>query len=69
MHEQKNCPRCSQAFTCKAGSIALCDCSTLALGSQEREWIKEKFTGCLCRNCLEEIKNNYFILKDLPVPE
>jgi hypothetical protein len=56
MHEQKNCPRCGQAFTCKAGSITQCECSTLALTREEQAWIEERFNDCLCISCLKEIK-------------
>lgn len=58
-HEIKYCPRCNTPFECKVGSILLCQCSTVSLHPEERDYIQEKFDDCLCANCLKELKIEY----------
>ena len=58
-HEEKYCPRCDAAFECKPGNIGLCQCFGIAFNEEERQLLKEKFTDCLCINCLIEIKNEF----------
>ncbi len=58
-HEIKYCPRCNTPFECKVGSILLCQCSTISLNDDERDYIKQKFDDCLCVNCLKELKIEY----------
>jgi len=55
--EQKNCPRCIKAFECNAGNIGDCQCNVISLTAEERDFITEKYTDCLCRSCLLELKN------------
>lgn len=64
-HEQKNCPRCEARFECKVGSITECQCYGVELNNEERVFIEEHFgEDCLCRNCLRELKNQYFLFKE-----
>ena len=56
-HENKNCPRCNVQFECKEGSILLCQCQGLAFSDSERDYIRNTYTGCLCRSCLLAIKH------------
>lgn len=53
-HEEKRCPRCQGPFTCKAGSIELCQCRTVDLNATQRQHLAERFDDCLCANCLLE---------------
>jgi hypothetical protein len=57
--ENKTCPRCRHAFECRANDIAQCACYALQLGEQERVFIAHTYTGCLCVDCLKEIKAIY----------
>ncbi len=59
-HEEKQCPRCKAAFECKAGSIAFCQCSSIALSAEEREYIKAEYDVCLCLACLNEKKLEHY---------
>ncbi|ASZ14280.1 cysteine-rich CWC family protein [Chitinophaga pendula] len=58
-HETVSCPRCAATFECRVGSILRCQCQEVTLTIAERQHISEQFNGCLCANCLQEIKNNY----------
>ncbi|MCU7551732.1 cysteine-rich CWC family protein [Chitinophagaceae bacterium LB-8] len=64
IHEDKRCPRCSNVFECKAGSIAQCDCSKIVLSLEERAFIEDKYKDCLCLNCLKDLKNKYVFFKE-----
>lgn len=55
-HEQKNCPRCNKGFECNAGNISDCQCNDISLTAEEKALIQEKYTDCLCRSCLLELK-------------
>ncbi|MCH5718582.1 cysteine-rich CWC family protein [Niabella hibiscisoli] len=55
-HEKILLSACKQPFECKAGSIQLCHCSSVALTQTERAWISRQYTGCLCAGCLVLLK-------------
>jgi hypothetical protein len=63
-HEEKHCPRCNIVFECKAGSIALCQCSTIQLSVEERVYVESKFEDCLCVHCLQALQKEYLIFKE-----
>jgi hypothetical protein len=58
-HEQVHCPRCMKSFECKAGSILLCQCMTVTLDHDEREYIAKAYDGCLCADCMKHMKAAY----------
>ena len=62
-HELKNCCRCYASFECKAGSITECQCSQIQLTNEERIYIEDKFSDCLCLNCLAALQKEYAVLK------
>lgn len=53
-HEEKNCPRCNISFECKPGNVVHCQCYGIALTEKGRAVIEERYSDCLCRNCLHE---------------
>lgn len=63
-HEPKTCPRCGNAFECKAGDITQCQCYGIQLTTEERAFMEERYKDCLCRNCLLDLKNKYTIFKE-----
>ena len=63
-HEDKNCPRCNALFECKAGSIMLCQCSTIQLSAAERVYVESKFEDCLCINCLRYLQKEYELVNE-----
>ena len=64
MHEKKCCGRCDSVFECKAGTITQCQCYTVTLTLEERIYVEEKFSDCLCGNCLLAVKNEYAVFKE-----
>jgi hypothetical protein len=58
-HEEKICPRCSKKFECKVGSILLCQCTTVKLSEVEKDYISEKYSDCLCADCMKELRAEY----------
>lgn len=68
LHEQKNCPRCNQLFTCRVGDVCQCECSSVQLNSEVLTFIDFKYHDCLCLHCLQNLKNkyNFFIEKHFP---
>ena len=56
-HEVHNCPRCTKPFVCKVGDIAHCQCSNVQLTAEELEFIGRQFGGCLCVNCMLDMKH------------
>ena len=55
-HEEKNCPRCGQAFECKAGTIMQCQCYGVLLTGWQRARMEGQYADCLCRDCLLAIQ-------------
>ena len=58
-HELIECPACSQMFECKQGSITICQCSNIQLSREQLAYIAERWEGCLCLSCLEDIKQQW----------
>jgi hypothetical protein len=46
------CPACGQRFACGA-SLRGCWCSEVKLSDAARAELKQLYSGCLCRACLE----------------
>jgi hypothetical protein len=57
--EEKYCPRCNTAFECNAGSIHLCQCTTVTLNEYERDYMQLKYDDCLCADCMKEARAEY----------
>lgn len=58
-HEEKYCPRCKTQFECKVGSILLCQCTTVEISEEERNFIHRRYDDCLCAACMKELKGEY----------
>jgi hypothetical protein len=63
-HEIKNCPRCNKIFECKAGDITNCQCSNIKLSVEERAFIEDRYSDCLCADCLLQLKNGHALFKE-----
>jgi hypothetical protein len=55
-HETKTCGRCNEPFECKVGNILQCQCNGISLSDDEKKYLADNYTDCLCRNCLLAIK-------------
>jgi len=49
----ETCEACGKAFVCGA-AMAGCWCAEVKLSEAQREELKKKYPGCVCRECLEE---------------
>ncbi|MEP6681926.1 MAG: cysteine-rich CWC family protein [Parafilimonas sp.] len=64
VHETKICVRCNNAFECKAGDITNCQCNNIELSIEERSFIEDGYSDCVCINCLLQLKNRYVLFKE-----
>jgi hypothetical protein len=60
-HETKTCPRCGQAFECKAGDIAHCQCKEVKLADKAYDLISKKYDDCLCKHCLQQLSQAFYL--------
>jgi hypothetical protein len=58
-HEEKKCPRCNNSFECKVGDVTHCQCFGITFTTEEKAFIEQRYSDCLCRNCLLELKQPY----------
>jgi hypothetical protein len=58
-HEIKTCPHCKASFECKSGDIINCQCESIILSTEQREYISQRYDDCLCANCLAELRQCY----------
>jgi len=63
-HEQKKCPRCGHAFECKPGNITECQCFGIVLSDEQRSWIEQKYSDCLCRSCLQHLQQQINLFRE-----
>jgi hypothetical protein len=60
----KFCPRCKQAFECKAGNITQCQCYGVELTAELGGFIERQFNDCLCKDCLLQLKKEFESAKE-----
>ena len=53
-HETKYCPLCQQPFVCRVGDVGRCQCSSVTLHQETREFLERMSFDCLCARCLLE---------------
>ncbi len=68
-HEIKNCPKCNREFECKLGNITECHCNSITLSPEEQLLLGEKFTDCLCHECLVTMQTQYRTHRKLIFPD
>jgi len=64
LHETKSCQRCHAAFECKPGSITQCQCYEVILSIEEKAYLEQHYSDCLCRDCLLYIKEEFERFKE-----
>ncbi len=52
LRRERVCESCGQSFACEIG-LGGCWCSSIELSEETRQELRTKYTGCLCRGCLE----------------
>jgi hypothetical protein len=63
-HETKNCQRCNTVFECKPGSITQCQCFEGPLSAEQRAYLEQRYSDCLCKNCLLHLKEEFELFKE-----
>ncbi|MCW3467388.1 cysteine-rich CWC family protein [Chitinophaga nivalis] len=58
-HETVTCPRCQCSFECRVGTILRCQCMAVTLTEEERYFIRQQYTTCLCAACLLDLQTTY----------
>jgi hypothetical protein len=64
LHEIKTCLRCNNIFECKVGDVANCECGKIVLSIEERAFIEDRYSDCLCLSCLLQLKNRFVFFKE-----
>lgn len=67
--ETKTCPGCKKEFECKQGNITQCQCYGIDLTAELKAFIEQRFTDCLCRDCLQWIQQKPNFFKEEHFPE
>jgi len=49
------CPRCGGGFACGAAGPAPCACTTVTLSDALQTALRQRYTGCLCLACLQQL--------------
>lgn len=59
MPMKKVCPRCGIVFDCRHDEdICSCHCVSVELDDRMRNYLKEKYSDCLCHDCLKAISDS-----------
>ena len=67
MPMQKVCPRCGATFECMHDNISQCHCASVQLTSDQRIYLKENFSDCICPHCLDEVSHSFSNSKIYPL--
>jgi hypothetical protein len=54
LNQPSVCEACGAPFNCGA-KLSGCWCSEIKLSDETRVELKERYSGCLCRECLEHL--------------
>lgn len=63
-HETKNCQRCNTAFECTPGNITQCQCYGIKITDEQRAYIEQRYSDCLCRDCLQYLQQELHLFKE-----
>lgn len=70
-HEIKYCGRCSAQFVCKVGDVLACQCSTVSISQNTKDFLLETSYDCLCANCMKQVGKLVFQhpIRKSPIPQ
>lgn len=54
LHKSQICPACGESFACELSLAKGCWCTEVKLNDETRQQLRERYSGCLCRACLEQ---------------
>ena len=66
---EKKCSRCSKHFQCHSENINQCECNTVELTTDSKEYLAKTQYDCLCTACLIEINSYSELKKQYPFPD
>ena len=66
-HETKICPGCKKGFECKSGNITQCQCFGITLTSELKVYMEQRYSDCLCRDCLLQLQQELNFFKEKAV--
>ena len=55
LRKSQNCESCGENFACEI-TIKGCWCSQVKVSPQTREYLRQQYKLCLCRQCLVKIE-------------
>ena len=56
---EKVCPCCFESFVCRNDNILECWCLNEPMDSLFRNFLAEIFSGCLCANCITDLRKRF----------
>lgn len=59
LRRSQACPACGESFACEISLATGCWCGEIKLSEVARAELRSKYTGCLCRACLEQAAVQY----------
>lgn len=62
--ETKKCARCKIIFDCKSGNISHCPCYGIVLSDDQKAYLEQRYTDCLCRSCLQNLPDEFNLFKE-----
>lgn len=68
IHETSCCPRCGSEMTCKVGNITQCDCFSVNISDETRNYLTKTDYGCVCNRCLMELNRKMGEVSRYPFP-
>ncbi len=57
---EKVCPCCKMSFVCRNDRILECWCLNEPMDSCFRSFLAERFSDCLCANCITGFRKTFF---------
>lgn len=54
LRKTQTCPACGESFACELSLAKGCWCTEVKLSEETRQQLRERYSGCLCRACLEQ---------------
>ena len=64
---EKVCPRCGITHECAHDSDSQCHCVGNQLDSLQHAYLIDNYSGCLCKTCMGEMKDSFYISGVNPV--
>jgi hypothetical protein len=58
LRKSQTCPACGESFACELSLAKGCWCAEVKLSDETRQQLRERYSDCLCRACLEQAENS-----------